>query len=263
MDPIGRFQPEHRFGGAKYSEVFLCRDGDRRVVVKRFRIKRRELKRIARKGDTGRAEGWRQQFTDEANLAASFRHPNIVQVLENSVLPDGAPYFVMPYLPSNLATEIWGSPLPQKTGQPLEQARAVTVLRQLLSALAEMHARGVVHRDVKPQNVLFDGQGKAVIIDFGHARNPTAEAPPKKKGFGTPPFISPEQRDDPEAVDGRADIYSLGVMAYLMLTGLRPEQDPQPPNLPDPTIDAGLGDWVMRAIDADPARRPTAAASAF
>ena len=261
MDPIGRFHPEYRFGGAENCEVFLCRDGDRRVVVKRFRIKRRELKRIAKRGDTGRADLLRLRFTDEANLAASFHHPNIVEVLENSVLPDGAPYFVMPYLPGNLATEIWGSPLPQKIGQPLELARAVMVLRQLLPALAEIHARGVVHRDVKPQNVMFDGQGNAVFIDFGHARNPAAEAPPMEKGFGTPPFISPEQRHDPETVDGRANIYSLGVMAYLMLTGLRPDGDSQPPDLVDPAIDAGLSDWVMRAIDPDPARRPTAASS--
>ncbi len=256
MDAFGPYRKVKRLGGGENSEVYLCCDDRRQVVVKAFSIRHRKIKRKIKKCDFDFVEKMRMEFADEAVLTSRFNHSHIIEVLENGTLADGTHYFVMPHHPGDIASELWGSSLPQEKGLPIKPARAIVLVGQIYAALLEIHRHGVVHRDIKPQNVLLDKQGNAVLCDFGHALNPSAQSSPRKRDFGTPPFISPEQKANPVAVDGRADIYSLGIMAYLMLTGLRPGDDPVPPIQIDKTIDEYLSEWVMQAMDVDPKNRP-------
>jgi serine/threonine-protein kinase len=119
-----------------------------------------------------------------------------------------------------------------------------------------------VHRDVKPNNVLINRQGNAVLCDFGIAKNPFSNAAPIRRRFGAPPFRSPEQSRDPEAADARTDLYSVGITAHLMLAGELPD-DGRPSLVSIPDIDTGLDRWVKRLTERDPVKRPTDAAAAL
>lgn len=239
--------------------MFLGRDEktDQFIVIKVFSLKSRKIQRKIKKGDLEYTEQLHGAFLDEAALTNKFDHPHLIEVIECATTPDGTPYFVMPYHPSTLAHELWGSSLPQALGLPIKPERTVMLLKQIYDALMILHHEGIVHRDVKPQNVLLNERGHAVLCDFGHAKNPKAITTQKQKNYGTPPFISPEQKMNPASVDGRANIYSLGAMAYLMLTGKKPSASPVPPVQIDTTIDNHLNDWVMQAMDDNPNNRPT------
>jgi hypothetical protein len=201
----------------------------------------------------------------EARTAARLSHPNIVPLHAFGEV-EGMPYFVMGYVRGeSLATRL------RRDGKlPEEEARRV--LADLAEALDHAHRQGVVHRDVKPDNVLLDDEsGRALLTDFGVAkalgRSETLTA--IGSVVGTPSYMSPEQAAGRPDIDGRSDIYALGVMGYAMLTGRLPfegktaadvltkhlTQEPPPlrslaPTLPDSTVTA-----VERCLAKDPARR--------
>ena len=157
----------------------------------------------------------RQRFLREARTAASLSHPNIVSVY-SAAERQGIVYFAMGYVHGeSLAERI------QRLGPlPLEEALHVT--RQLALALATAHAQGVVHRDIKAENVLLDAQGRALVTDFGIARLSEAQ-PLTATGtvLGTVQYMSPEQVIG-ESVDGRSDLYAMGVLLFYMLSGRFP-----------------------------------------
>ncbi|HJM50781.1 MAG TPA: serine/threonine-protein kinase [Alphaproteobacteria bacterium] len=272
MEKIGGYTVLRRLGKGPSTEVFLCRNGETEVALKIFRIRNRRLRKKINKGDVELAERLRLNFIAEGDLISRFNHPHIIAILERTCLADGTPFFVMPYHPRSLA-ELMGppeatttlaadSPLLQRPKRALGQGLTVVILRQLLMALAEVHRQDVVHRDVKPDNVLIDQHGSAVLCDFGVARSPFSDAAPVQRKFGAPPFISPEQSRDPAAVDARTDIYAVGIMAHLMLTGRSPD-DRRPPLESNPGIGTGLAKWVMRMTEREAAKRPAAAAAAL
>lgn len=154
------------------------------------------------------------RFQREGWTASKLQHPNIVPVLEYGE-EDLRYYIVMKLFP--------GPTLRNILGQPLELARAVDLITQIGSALHYTHQLGVVHRDVKPSNILLDTQGQAYLTDFGIARFLYATATLTAKGLavGTPEYMSPEQVEA-STVDGRSDQYSLALILYQMLTGVRP-----------------------------------------
>ena len=146
--------------------------------------------------------------------------------------------------------------------RPLPPGAAVAVLRQILSGLSALHARNIVHRDLNPGNVLIDATGVAAVADLSVARVPWPGYTPMRPKFGTFPFISPEQQADPHATDMRGDVYSVGAIAYVILTGRM--SDPNlPPHQIVPQIDSGISDWTTGLLHADPARRPRSAAEAL
>jgi eukaryotic-like serine/threonine-protein kinase len=161
-------------------------------------------------------EEYRQRFFREAQAAGRLRHDNIVSIYDVGY-EGGAPYMVQEYLEGqSLSSRL------KETG-PLPLGESVSILRQVADGLAYAHEQGIVHRDIKPDNILVDAKGKAVITDFGVARFSTSDLTRTGEVLGTPHFMSPEQVIG-EPVDGRSDLFSLGVIFYLMLSGQRPFQ---------------------------------------
>ena len=191
------------------------------------------------------------RFANEARILAQLQHPHIVAVHETGRTTAGHLFIVMEF--------VSGCDLAQLLAQgPLPTARALGIARAVCEALEFAHQHGVVHRDIKPANVLIAEDGAVKVADFGVARV-RAETDETRLTFtglalGTPDYMAPEQRQGGE-VDGRADLFSLGVMLYEMLTGELPRGAWQPPSHKSPT-NAHLDAVVEKAMQADPARRP-------
>ena len=213
-----------------------------------------------------------ERFKREIALAARLQHPHIVPLLSAGDA-GGLPYFTMPLIEG----ESLRARLVKKGELPLNEA--VRVLREIASALAYAHERGIVHRDIKPDNVLMSG-GSAMITDFGVAKALSASSNSEASSFtslgvalGTPAYMSPEQASADPTVDYRADIYSFGVLAYELLTGQPPFTGRTPQNLlaahvtetPEHitrrrgAIPPALGQLVMRCLEKRAADRPQSA----
>jgi serine/threonine protein kinase len=202
------------YGGS--SAVFLARSltsGDE-VAVKVF-LPRSTL-------DGAMRRSFYQRFLREAEAASQVEHPHILSIYAYGE-HEGLPYIVMPYMSGGTLSEYV-----QQHG-PLSLDEARRYLTQVASALDYAHTEGYVHCDVKPANILLDGQGHAALSDFGIVRWQQAEQPEvdsaKRSGaetlMGTPDYVSPEQALG-ESLDGRSDIYSLGATLYALLTGAPP-----------------------------------------
>ncbi|HTE65054.1 MAG TPA: protein kinase, partial [Candidatus Binatia bacterium] len=215
----------------------------------------------------------RIRFLREAETAARLSHPHIVPIHSVGEGPEGLVYFVMAYVDG----ESLGARLKRRGRLPPEEARRV--LMETADALGAGHALGIVHRDVKPDNILLEGsRGRTVLTDFGIAKALTSSTGPGTLtatgvAIGTPHYMSPEQAAGDREIDGRSDIYSLGVVGYQMLTGELPFSAPtvpglllkqiteQAPYLKDkaPTCPDDLASCVMRSLEKEPeARWPTA-----
>ncbi|MEX2152173.1 MAG: protein kinase [Gemmatimonadaceae bacterium] len=271
------FTIERELTGGGMSRVFVALDGSlgRRVVVK---VLPPEL------GASVSVD----RFKREILLAATLQHPHIVGVIAAGEI-DGMPYFTMPFVEGeSLRTRI------ERDGR-LTVGRTVSILKDVARALAYAHERGVVHRDIKPDNVLLAGTS-ATVTDFGIAKallgsiatDPEQETASKKAGttatsrsaltqlgttLGTPSYMAPEQAAADPATDHRADIYSFGIMAYEMLTGQVPFKNKTPQALlaaqltatPPPMaarrtdVPAALAALVMQCLEKERDKRPQSA----
>jgi hypothetical protein len=160
----------------------------------------------------------RARFTREAQTAAQLAHAHIVPIYDVGE-KDGVAHFVMALVTGGNLAEL----LAREPRQPIEEARRI--LREIADALAYAHTRGVIHRDIKPDNILLDAaSGRVMVTDFGIARAIEAGSRLTVTGaaVGTPTYMSPEQAVGERDIDGRTDIYSLGVIGYQMLTGRVP-----------------------------------------
>ncbi|HEY2346282.1 MAG TPA: serine/threonine-protein kinase [Xanthomonadaceae bacterium] len=193
-------------------------------------------------GDALADEIARQRFENEARTIARLSHPNIVAIHEVGRTNDGRLFYVMPYLASG--------DLAQRDLRE-DDARTIEVLRALLSALGYAHARGIVHRDVKSGNVLFDADDRPQLADFGIALRKSDDARITTGGLavGSSGYMAPEQARG-EVVDGRADLYSVGVLAWELVTGALPYDAPDALSLalmhvqdPIPRLPAGKRHW--------------------
>src|SRR5579859_6691233 len=202
------------------------------------------------------------RFQTEARAAGLLTHPNIVVVFDAGE-EDGLYYITMELVEGKSLQALLDA------GQPFPLPRVLRIMEQTCSALHFAHERSIVHRDIKPANLMLTADDTVKITDFGTAKilqfgtvQQTAHV------MGTPSYMSPEQVKG-RVVDGRSDIFSLGVMLYEMVTGEKPfpgqnittviykivNEDPVPPRTIDPTIHHGLSTVVMRALAKDPSAR--------
>jgi len=256
---------ERELGGGGMSRVFVARDEklDRRVVIKLL---------PPQVTATISAE----RFKREIMLAAQLQHPNIVPVLSAGELGT-LPYFVMPFIDGE-------SLRARMMRGPLSVRETVTILKDVVRALAFAHNRGIIHRDIKPDNVLL-AAGAAVVTDFGVAKAISASrqqqgvraSAPTMTGvgtsLGTPAYMAPEQAAADPSTDHRADLYALGIVAYEMLTGAPPFHGRTPQallaaqlsELPAPLttrrydVSVPLSTLVMQCLEKEPAKRPKSA----
>jgi serine/threonine protein kinase len=158
----------------------------------------------------------RKRFEREAKVLARLNHPNIVRVTDYGEYK-GKPYLVMPYFPSGT--------LKQKMGKPMPWREAIQILLPIAEALDYAHSQNMIHRDVKPSNILLTQRGQPMLTDFGIAKilnlEDTNELTGTNVAIGTPEYMAPEQASA-KTVDHRADIYSLGIVFYEMVTGRKP-----------------------------------------
>jgi len=253
MDAIGPYRIVRRLGGGPFSSVHECRRDGRTVALKLFRPSRRRQRHALRRRQADPVPDWRRAFEWEAALLATFDHPAIVPVLDQGVTEDEAPYFVMPYFIDTIATRMWGTNLPKKSANPLPRDLALSILRDTLSGVAILHGRGVVHRDLKPQNILIAANGNAAICDLGQALSADDGTALPLKSPGTYPYVAPELRDAPDTVDGRADIFAIGLIGHLMLVGELPDDGQKSyKRLPS----GAVRNWIAAALRPDAAERP-------
>jgi serine/threonine protein kinase len=204
-DTIARYQIESLLGRGGYGHVFKAFDDQlqRHVAIKvplRHQFSEAAL----------------QKYLDEARTLAKLNHPGIVAVHDVGVTEDGLPFIVSPYIDGRSLAE-------RMRAAPLTLRHGLELLSAVGSALAYVHAQGVVHRDVKPGNILLDREEQPFLADFGLALRDETAVDTQRSRVGTPAYMSPEQaRGESHLVDGRSDIFSLGVVLYEMLTGKRP-----------------------------------------
>jgi serine/threonine-protein kinase len=212
----GEYSLERELGRGGMGVVYLARDVqlDRDVAIKVLPT------------HLAHSAAARERFVREARTAAGLSHPHIVPIHRVGEAR-GFVFFVMSYVEG----ETLGERL--RTRGPLGAAEATRVMREVAWALAYAHGRGIVHRDVKPDNILLEaGTGRALVTDFGIAHGGGDPGPATDPGriVGTANFMSPEQAAS-EPVDGRSDIYSLGVVGYLAVSGRLPFESPNLPAL--------------------------------
>ena len=191
-----------------------------------------------------------ERFNREARALARLNHPNIVAVYEFGQA-GGLSYFIMEYVDGMNLREL------ERAGK-LSPREALQIVPQICEALQFAHDEGVVHRDIKPENILLDKKGRVKIADFGIAKILGAEQVDltgTQAAIGTPHYMAPEQMEKPTAVDHRADIFSLGVVFYEMLTGELPLGKFAPPSTRKVEVDVRLDDVVLRALEKDPELR--------
>ncbi len=196
-----------------------------------------------------------ERFRREASTLASLQHPHITAIHDVGVEAD-LHYIVMEYVPGPDGTPVTLREL-MRDG-PMGQSDTVRLAAQICDALHYAHARGIVHRDIKPENILIDEDGDARLADLGIARvglgHETLLTLPGTT-IGSLRYMSPEQKIDPAAVDGRSDLYSLGVLLYEMLVGHLPEGRFRLPRQERPELDKRLDRIVDRALQTRPEER--------
>jgi len=264
-DIAGQFRVIEKIGSGGMGAVYKAEQPEMRRFVA---IKILHSRYLSRKDLVTR-------FKREARAMSHLSHPNTARVFLYGQLEDGACYFVMEYLEGrNLAQTV------RREG-PMEPNRAINVMIQACGALEEAHRSGIVHRDLKPENIFLTAQGGIEdfpkLLDFGLAKISERQMRPgslilTQEGmvFGTPEFMSPEQARG-ETLDGRSDIYSLGIILYELLTGKLPFEAGQPmeyiqkhikeppiplaERMPDREFPRGLEEVLMKTLAKDPAHR--------
>ncbi len=241
---LGRYEVIQEIGRGAMGIVYKGRDP---MIQRTVALKTME---IAYDVPPAELEEFRRRFLREAQAAGKLSHPNVVTIYHV-----GENFLAMEY--------VEGEPLSDliKRSAPLDISRSLHILEQLASVLDYAHERGVVHRDVKPANILIGPDDWVKVTDFGIAKILTASMTQSGKVLGTPRYMSPEQIGG-ERVDGRSDNFAAGVVAYELLTGQSPfpgrnitavvlkilNETPIPPSRLRPDLSPGVDDVIMKAL---------------
>jgi tRNA A-37 threonylcarbamoyl transferase component Bud32 len=253
LQRVGRFEVLAPVGAGAFGPVYRARDPelDRVVAVK-----------VPRAGALADGQDM-ERFLREARSAARLRHPGIVPVHEVGQ-HDGLPYLVSDFVPGVTLSD-------RLSARPTAPREAAQLAAALAEALQYAHDHGVIHRDVKPSNILIDEHGVPHLTDFGLARRDGGDVTMTVEGqiLGTPAYMSPEQAaGEGHRVDGRSDVYSLGVVLYRMLTGEMPfrgnprmllhqvlREEPRPPRQLNDKVPRDLETICLKAMAKEPPRR--------
>jgi serine/threonine-protein kinase len=261
----GRYRLDDLLGEGGIGRVYRAWDAEAGITVA-LKCLRPEFARDAR---------IRRRFMREARAVARLSHPNIVRLLDYGEDQDGIAFLVMELLD--------GQPLSEHREQGLHLDALLTIVDQMLAALAYAHARGVVHRDVKPENLLVNfadpRHPSAKLLDFGFARveddQDTRLTQIQGDAFGTPLYMAPEQASAKGSVGPATDLYAVGIVLFEFLSGAPPftgahgmavalkhVMEPVPPLVPRVglSVPLGLDAVVMRCLEKDPVQRPNSAA---
>ena len=247
----GRYRVLKRLGSGGMADVYCAEDTQlgRRVALKLL------YRRFAEDSE------FVERFRREASSAAGLQHPNIVGIFDRGEW-DGTYYIAMEYLEGRTLKQL----VREHGAMPPDLATDITI--QVLRAARFAHKRGVIHRDIKPHNVILDEEGRAKVTDFGIARAGASDMTETGSIMGTAQYLSPEQAQG-QPVSPRSDLYSIGVMLYELLTGRVPfdaespvaiavrhvSDRPIPPAEINPDVPPALDAVVMKALEKEPARR--------
>jgi serine/threonine-protein kinase len=193
----------------------------------------------------------KRDFVTEAETMANLRHPHIVAVWDFHD-SDDLTFFVMEYYCNNLGLMMGETYRVEEPSRPLSVDKAIHYTRQVLLGLSRLHEAKIIHRDIKPYNMLITDEDTIKISDFGLSklRGENFRGPSNLK-VGSPYYAAPEQEEDPDQVDARADIYPVGVMLYRMLTGSLPIEPGQKLSQSNPDLDLEWDSFVDKAIATD------------
>ncbi len=244
----GRYRIQRKLGAGGMADVYLAEDQElgRRVAIKILN------------GRHANDDQFIERFRREAKNAAALNHPNIVSIYDRGEAEETY-YIAMEFLDGRTLKEL----IVGRGAAPVNVA--IEYARQILSALRFAHRHGIVHRDIKPHNVMVDGEGRVKVTDFGIARAGTSQMTEAGSIVGTAQYLSPEQARGGE-VDPRSDLYSLGIVLYELLTGKTPfdgetpveiamkhlSTAPKPPSTLRPDVPPELDMVVMRALAKNP-----------
>ncbi|MFJ9807498.1 protein kinase [Streptomyces sp. NPDC101158] len=263
----GRYQLRDLLGEGGMASVYLAYDSalDRQVAIKTLHT------------ELGREQSFRERFRREAQAVAKLSHTNIVSVFDTGEdTLDGAvmPYIVMEYVEGQPLGSVLGADIQQYGAMPADKALKVTA--DVLAALETSHEMGLVHRDIKPGNVMMTKRGVVKVMDFGIARAMQSGVTSMTQTgmvVGTPQYLSPEQALG-RAVDARSDLYSVGIMLFQLLTGRLPfdadsplaiayahvQEEPVAPSSVNRSVTPAMDALVARALKKNPNERfPSAA----
>ncbi len=247
----GRYRVVSRLGSGGMADVYLAQDTllGRQVALKLLHHRFSEDQEFV------------ERFRREASSAAGLSHPNVVSVYDRGEW-DGTYYIAMEYLPGRSLKAV------VREHGPLAPDDAIDIAIQILLALRFAHRRGIIHRDIKPHNVILDEEGRAKVTDFGIARAGASDMTMTGSIMGTAQYLSPEQAQG-HPVSETSDLYAVGVVLYELLTGVVPFEgesavtialkqvsaQPTPPSQRNPQVGPALDAVVMRSLAKDPAAR--------
>src|SRR5437660_3604923 len=247
----GRYRVLSRVGSGGMADVYLAEDEllGRQVAVKLLHHHFAEDQEFV------------ERFRREASSAAALSHPNIVAIFDRGEWQETY-YIAMEYVAGRSLKKI------VREHGALEPAAAIDLVIQILRAARFAHGRGVIHRDLKPHNVILDEEGRARVTDFGIARASASDMTLTGSIMGTAQYLSPEQAQG-QPVSGASDLYSVGVILYELLTGVVPFEgetavaiafkqvsaEPRPPSELNPLLPASLDLVVLRALAKDSSQR--------
>jgi eukaryotic-like serine/threonine-protein kinase len=247
----GRYRVSARLGSGGMADVYLAHDTllGRQVALKLLHHRFAEDQEFV------------ERFRREASSAAGLSHPNVVAVFDRGEW-DGTYYIAMEYLPGRSLKAV------VREHGPLSPGDAIDIVVQILLATRFAHRRGIIHRDIKPHNVILDEEGRAKVTDFGIARAGASDMTLTGSIMGTAQYLSPEQAQG-HAVSESSDLYAVGVVLYELLTGSVPFEgesavtvalkqvsvEPTPPSRRNPEVGPALDAVVMRSLAKEPAQR--------
>lgn len=251
---IGRYRIVGALGRGGMGRVYRVWDPDsRRLLALKILEPHPHLATLL-----GEAQA-KKLFLMETEVMEKLHHPHLATVLDRDV-HEGRPFFVMEYYCRKLAEHIGEQDVLERPTRPLPAHESFRIIREILGGLEAMHRLGLIHRDVKPANVLLSETNAVKVIDFGLSKIPGVSFPkPRQLVVGTPYYAAPEQERNPDEATPASDLYSVGVILFRLLTGVLPSE-PSFVALPHPFDGPSWKAFFRKACAASPTRRYQSAA---